>query len=123
MVGILSMAEESMAARLTRLRKEQGLSKYRLAKLSGKSETYIYRLEAGEVNNPRRDTLTALARGLNIPVSELVGESPTENDPVRAFILYEYPALGEEEKSWLLHSINVIRERVRDKGKYKESGD
>ncbi|MBV6343206.1 helix-turn-helix domain-containing protein [Candidatus Magnetobacterium casensis] len=38
------------------LREAKGLTKYRLAKLSGVSETYIYRIERGLIKNPRGDT-------------------------------------------------------------------
>jgi len=66
---------ESLAARLKTIREAKGLTKYRLAKLSGVSQTYIYRIELGEIKNPRRDTLQALARGLNITLAQLVGET------------------------------------------------
>lgn len=69
------MQTESLAARLRAIREGKGLTKYRLAKLSGISQTYIYRLELGEIQNPRRDTLQALAQGLNITLAQLVGET------------------------------------------------
>lgn len=68
------MALESLASRLKLIREGKGLTKYRLAKLSGISDTYIYRLELGEIKNPRRDTLQKLAKGLGITLAELVGE-------------------------------------------------
>lgn len=68
------MALESLASRLKLIREGKRLTKYRLAKLSGISDTYIYRLERGEIKNPRRDTLQALAKGLGITLAELVGE-------------------------------------------------
>jgi len=66
---------ETLAARLKAFREAKGLTKYRLSKLSGISETYIYRLELGFPKNPRRDTLQKLARGLNITLAQLVGET------------------------------------------------
>ena len=69
------MALENLATRLKMLRESKGLTKYRLSKLSGISETYLYRLELGEIKNPRRDTLAALADGLGITLSELIGET------------------------------------------------
>lgn len=69
------MGLETLAARLKAFRESKSLTKYRLAKLSGISQTYIYRLELGEIKNPRRDTLQALARGLNITIAQLVGET------------------------------------------------
>ena len=69
------MELESLAVRLRSFREAKGLTKYRLAKLCGISETYLYRLELGQIKNPRRDTLQTLARGLNITLAELVGET------------------------------------------------
>jgi transcriptional regulator with XRE-family HTH domain len=69
------VGQESLAARLKVFREAKGLTKYRLAKVSGISEVYIYRLELGQIKNPRRDTLQKLAHGLGISVAELVGEA------------------------------------------------
>ena len=69
------MKDNTLAARLKTIREAKGLTKYRLAKLSGISQTYIYRLELGEIKNPRRDTLQALSEGLNITLAQLVGET------------------------------------------------
>lgn len=69
------MSLESLAARLKMFREAKGLTKYRLSKLCGISETYIYRLELGQIKNPRRDTLQKLAKGLGITLAELVGET------------------------------------------------
>jgi len=65
---------QSIAARLKALREMKGLTKYRLAKITGVSETYIYRIERGSIANPRRDTLQKLALGLEIPVAKLIGD-------------------------------------------------
>jgi len=70
----------SLAIRLEHFRLAKGLTKYALAKSSvtrtGKhlSQTYIYRIEKGEIKNPRRDTLQALAHGLGITVAQLIGD-------------------------------------------------
>lgn len=68
------MAEINLGSRLRAFRVAKGLTKYRLAKVSGVSQTYIYRIEKGEIKNPRRDTLQSLARGLNITLAQLAGE-------------------------------------------------
>jgi len=52
------------------------MTKYRLAKLSGISQTYIYRLEMGEIKNPRRDTLQKLSHGLGVTLAYLIAETP-----------------------------------------------
>jgi transcriptional regulator with XRE-family HTH domain len=71
--------QESLAARLKAFREAKGLTKYRLAKISGVSETYLYRIERGLIENPRRDTLQRLAQGLSITLAQLVGDTaPSE---------------------------------------------
>jgi transcriptional regulator with XRE-family HTH domain len=66
----------SLAARLKAIRQAKGITKYRLAKLSGVSQTYIYRIELGVIANPRRDTLQKLAHGLGVTVAFLIAETP-----------------------------------------------
>lgn len=66
---------QNLGARLTALREARGLTKYRMAKLSGVSQTYIYRIEKGEIENPRHDTLQKLAAGLNIALAQLIGDT------------------------------------------------
>ena len=70
------MALPELAARLKALREARGITKYRLAKDTGVSETYIYRIERGLIENPRRDTLQKLAQGLNIALAQLLGDTP-----------------------------------------------
>lgn len=70
------MDYRSLGSRLNSIRINKGLTKYRLAKLSGISQAYIYRVERGEIKNPRRDTLQKLAYGLGISLTELIGEVP-----------------------------------------------
>jgi transcriptional regulator with XRE-family HTH domain len=65
---------ENLGTRLRRIRETKVLTRYRLAKISGVSEAYIYRIERGEIKNPRRDTLGKLAAGLNVTLAYIVGE-------------------------------------------------
>jgi transcriptional regulator with XRE-family HTH domain len=66
--------ERDLGKRLKALREARGLTKYRLAKLSGVSQTYIYRIEKGEIHSPRGDTTQKLAQGLGITTAELIGD-------------------------------------------------
>ena len=68
------MSSETFGQRLKRLREAKGVTKYRLAKLSGVSEVYVYRLERDEVKNPRRDTCQKLAMALGYTVADVIGE-------------------------------------------------
>lgn len=71
---------DNLATRLKLFREAKGLTKYRLDKLSGVSQTYIYRIEKGEIKNPRRDTLQSLAKGLDVTLARLIGEtSPSDS--------------------------------------------
>lgn len=117
----MNMVFESFAAKLKHLREAKDLTKYRLAKLSGIAEAYIGQLESGRVDQPRRTTLKALAKGL--------GESPsiffeseqlerTEPD-IKDFLLNELPKLDEEGKDWVRRTINMVRERKAEREKYK----
>ena len=68
------MQPQSIAVRLKAFREAKGLTKYRLAKNTGVSETYVYRIERGLIENPRRDTLQKFAQALGISLAELIGE-------------------------------------------------
>jgi transcriptional regulator with XRE-family HTH domain len=65
---------ETLSQRLKRLREAKGLSRYRLAKLSQISETYLYRIERGLIQNPRSDTLQKIALGMGCTVAEIIGD-------------------------------------------------
>lgn len=53
-------------------RDELGLTQEGLAERSGLSANYLARLERGEMRNPRRATLEALAEALEVDVADLV---------------------------------------------------
>jgi transcriptional regulator with XRE-family HTH domain len=58
-------------ARLRRLRQEQGLTRYRLAKLSGLSKEGVCNLEEPGAD-PKLSTLVKLAAALGVPVCDLL---------------------------------------------------
>jgi DNA-binding XRE family transcriptional regulator len=60
-----------LGKRLSRLRRETGLSQEELAARSGISRVTIARLEAGE-QDPHYQTLCALAKGLGLPLEQLL---------------------------------------------------
>jgi len=92
---------ENLGTRLRQLRETKVLTRYRLAKISGVSEAYIYRIERGEIKNPRRDTLGKLAAGLNVTLTYLIGEpAPLDTlqlveQSLKAYIPV-YAEVGEE---------------------------
>ena len=63
-----------IAERIKSIRKSKGISVYKLAQLSGVSETHIRDLERGD-RNPSFDTLSRLSAPLGLSLSELFNES------------------------------------------------
>ena len=60
-----------LAMRLKQLRKRRGLTQKQLAKKVGLSHGYLARLEIG-MHDPPLSTLVKLAKGVKVPVAELV---------------------------------------------------
>lgn len=79
-----SADESGVAARLRSLRQARNLSQSELARLSGVNRTHVWKIEKGELRDPRPDTLAALAKALNCDVAELTGSAP-----MREVTIYE----------------------------------
>ena len=63
--------KKTFIARLTALRRKQGLTQTALATQTGISREYLARLEKG-VQNPTLGTMTKLAKALKVKVVELL---------------------------------------------------
>ena len=61
----------TLAMKLKRLRNRKGLTQEALARKAGVSLGYVARLEIGR-HDPKLSTLKRLARGLGVPVTELL---------------------------------------------------
>jgi transcriptional regulator with XRE-family HTH domain len=74
-----------LATRLRRLRDAAGLSQQKLAERSGLSISLIVQMEAGKRTDPRVSTVRALARALDVPVTDLIEgiEDPPPEAPKR----------------------------------------
>jgi len=70
---------EAFAANVRRLRAERGLTQERLAQQAGLNLTDIARIETVK-RDPGVRVSAKLARGLGVPLSELVQGLPTEDD-------------------------------------------
>jgi transcriptional regulator with XRE-family HTH domain len=68
----MSPTPKQMGRRLQVLRKQKGWSRRLLADKAGVSREYVRKLEAG-LQDPTVGTLQRLARGLGVPVTELLG--------------------------------------------------
>ncbi|EDK34024.1 helix-turn-helix domain-containing protein [Clostridium kluyveri] len=60
---------------LKKIREIKGITKYRLSKKSGISQSYICEIESGKYTNPSIDIVLKLAEALEISISELLGLS------------------------------------------------
>lgn len=67
---------QAFRMKLTRLRKQRGLTLLALAKRIGTSEAYVHMLESGVRTNPSLRTLEKLAKALKVKVSQLVERRP-----------------------------------------------
>ena len=59
--------------RLRMLREQKGLTLLQLARRIGVSEATVQRYESGEIINPRRDRVIALAQALDVSEAFLMG--------------------------------------------------
>ncbi|WP_280484099.1 helix-turn-helix domain-containing protein [Nocardia farcinica] len=66
-----------LGERLQSVRKRRGLTQRQLAELSGVSLSLIRKIEQGERDDTRMDTLRKLAVALGCPLSKLLGPAPT----------------------------------------------
>jgi transcriptional regulator with XRE-family HTH domain len=63
---------EPLPKRLRRLRESRGLSQEELGRAAGVHRTYISHIERGMRPNPTLDILVLIARGLEMPLGDLV---------------------------------------------------
>lgn len=77
------MADEHIGAKVRVWRRRRGLSQATLAGLAGLSQGYVSQIEAGLRGVDRRSTLIALAAGLDVSVSDLLGQPGDPTDPLR----------------------------------------
>ena len=60
-----------IANRINKLVEKQGISRYRLAKLSAVPYTTLIKVLDGTTKNPQIDTLNAIAKALNVSIEDL----------------------------------------------------
>jgi transcriptional regulator with XRE-family HTH domain len=69
---------ESIGARLKNIRKKRGLTLRALGKAANVSHSFIADIESGR-SNPSLDTLEALAKALDVPIIDIIGDTNYEN--------------------------------------------
>ncbi len=55
-----------------RSREKMGISQEKLARLADVSNNTIINIEAGKQDNPTIETLKKIAKGLNVPIEDLI---------------------------------------------------
>lgn len=63
---------EKLAKNVEKLRKQEGLSQERLARLANVANNTIIKIESGENKNPTLETLQKVAKALDVSVDELI---------------------------------------------------
>lgn len=67
-----------VGARISELRRAQGLSQRRLAQMISMDHAYISKLESGQ-ENPALDTLTRIADGLDVHIARFFEGKPEKD--------------------------------------------
>ena len=80
---------------LKRVRKERGLTLEALARLVGTSRQTIHRYEAGVISNVPHDTVSALARALEVSPTVLMGWEGAAGGGILPISVKRVPLLGE----------------------------
>lgn len=62
---------KALGLRVRKIRKDKGISMYRLTKITGKTDSSILRLERGEIS-ASLFYLSEISNGLGVPLEELV---------------------------------------------------
>lgn len=60
------------SSKIKRLREKLRLSQEKLARLADVSNNTIINIEAGKQQNPTVETLTKIAKALNVPIEDLI---------------------------------------------------
>lgn len=81
---------------------------------------YINQLEAGKTVSITLTTAAKLAKGLGMPPSALIDLLTIEDADIKDFLINDFPELDEEGKDWVRRTINMVRERHKEKYQAEE---
>jgi len=90
----VAIAHEELPARLTRLRRERGISRSTLAAHTGISTPSLWAWEVGKTM-PRRKGLIALAKALGVSAGELLGEAASPPSTRAKDVARDLQGLGD----------------------------
>jgi len=88
------MLGENMRA----LRRQKGISLFRLAVEVGCTDRTLQALETGRAKNPTLELLLKLADFFNVSIDELVGHKPPKKKDPRPMIMLPLDKVGEKAK-------------------------
>jgi len=103
------------------LRERAGLSQRQFGKRAGIDRGYISLLESGKTHSITITTAEKLAKGFDMSLGGFLDTITIEDEDIRAFLTNELPELSDDNKELLRHSINIIRERVKERDRYKSA--
>jgi transcriptional regulator with XRE-family HTH domain len=110
----------TLAERVTALREERGLNQKNLADASGITQATISRIESGQVEDLKAESLKSLASALRVTVDYLVGRTDTQTgsdvastDPAAHRILETYGALSPAGQKMVQEFVAFVRQRER----------
>lgn len=99
----------SFGERVRKIRTEQGLTAKELSTRSKVPQKTIYRIETGEVSDPKLSTIEPIVRALNCSADELLfdAESFTKLEQLRQLFL-KFTEMEEAQQDLLLEVINRV---------------
>ena len=102
--------------RLSRAMATQGISKAKLARLTGLSNSSISRFLQG-VRRPSVPSVTAMAEALKVSTSYLLGESAHDDvDPdIARFFAEDWAKLSSDERLLLRTTVQMLSNRLRQR--------
>jgi transcriptional regulator with XRE-family HTH domain len=99
----------SFGERVRKIRTEQGLTAKELSSRSKVPEKTIYRIETGEVSDPKLSTIEPIVRALTCSADELLfnAESFTKLEQLRQLFL-KFTEMNEVQQDFLLEVISRV---------------
>ena len=105
----------SFAARLKTARMRKGYSLQKLADLIGASKAHIWDLETARAKNPSLEVLTGLSRALDVSITQLIGESASDDEPETARAMFrDLQTLSETDQETIKLMMDRLRERKKE---------
>lgn len=117
------MVKEATGEILKQIRELRGISQKKLAELSNIDRGYINQLEAGKEGSITLRVARALAEALEVSASIFLDaeEAFLEDSDFEAkiFFSHDWNRLDDDEKDWVRRTLRMVRERRREREKYK----